>query len=119
MTTAYAVIVTTDFSDPTCYGPFSDIDEAEAAAERIEKSMLWPYDQDVECTVARMSAGGHGLCPNAARYRQQAARADAASTLYSLLEEIRDAALPEGSLWVDDIDTALAAARGEKKEVKP
>jgi hypothetical protein len=41
----------------------------------------------------------------------------AAPTLYSLLEEIRDAALPEGSLWIEDIDAALAKARGE--EVKP
>ena len=53
------------------------------------------------------------------RRRANANLIAAAPALYSLLEEIRDAALPEGSLWVDDIDTALAAARGEKKEVKP
>ena len=51
------------------------------------------------------------------RRRANANLIAAAPALYSLLEEIRDAALPEGSLWVDDIDAALAKARGE--EVTP
>ena len=47
----------------------------------------------------------------------KAALIAAAPELLSMLEDIRDEALPPGSLWIEDIDALLAKARGE--EVKP
>ena len=41
----------------------------------------------------------------------------AAPELLSMLEDIRDEALPPGSLWIEEIDALLAKARGE--EVQP
>jgi len=70
----------------------------------------------VATPIARMDReAGNGTSPT--ERDANAHLIAAAPCMYQLLEEVRDGAIPAGSLWVDYIDAALAKARGE--EVQP